>query len=163
MINFASMKVKLICVGKTINNYLIEGEKEYIQRLNHYNSVEKIEIPEIKNAKNLSKDQIKKTEGDLILKHILPADVIILLDENGSSFSSIKFADYIQKKFNSGGKNLIFIVGGAYGFSDEIYAIASDKISLSKMTFSHQMVRLFFLEQIYRAFTILKGEPYHHQ
>jgi 23S rRNA (pseudouridine1915-N3)-methyltransferase len=157
------MKVKLICVGKTMSNYLIEGEKEYLQRLNHYNSVEKIEIPEIKNAKNLSKDQIKKTEGDLIQKHIQPADIIILLDENGTSFSSVKFAHYMQKKFNSGGKNLIFIVGGAYGFSDEIYALAHDKISLSKMTFSHQMVRLFFLEQIYRAFTILKGEPYHHE
>lgn len=157
------MKVKLICVGKTMSKHLIEGENEYLQRLNHYNSVEKIEIPEIKNAKNLSKDQIKKTEGDLIFKHLQPSDIVILLDENGTSFSSVKFAHYMQKKFNSGGKNLIFIVGGAYGFSDEIYALANDKISLSKMTFSHQMVRLFFLEQIYRAFTILKGEPYHHE
>lgn len=163
MIIFVFMKIKMICVGKTVSKYLIEGEKEYLQRLNHYNSVEKIEIPEIKNAKNLSKDQIKKTEGDLILKHIQSGDVVILLDENGSTFSSVKFSTYMQKKFNSGGKNLIFIVGGAYGFSDEMYALAQDKISLSKMTFSHQMVRLFFLEQIYRAFTILKGEPYHHE
>lgn len=157
------MKIKLICVGKTVNKYLIEGENEYLNRLNHYSSVEKIEIPEIKNAKNLSKENIKKTEGELILKHIQPADIIVLLDENGSAFSSVKFAEYIQKKFNSGGKNLLFIVGGAYGFSDDIYNLANDKISLSKMTFSHQMVRLFFLEQIYRAFTILKGEPYHHE
>lgn len=157
------MKIKLICVGKTVNKYLIEGEKEYLNRLNHYNKVEKIEIPEIKNAKNLSQEQIKKSEGELILKHIQPGDQIILLDENGSTFSSTKFADFMQKKFNGGGKNMLFIVGGAYGFSDEVYVLANDKISLSKMTFSHQMVRLFFLEQIYRAFTILKGEPYHHE
>ena len=157
------MKVKLICVGKTISKYLIEGENEYLQRLSHYNNVEKIEIPEIKNAKNLSKEQIKKTEGDLILKQIQSTDTVVLLDENGTAFSSVKFADFIQKKFNSGGKNLVFIIGGAYGFSDEIYAMANDKISLSKMTFSHQMVRLFFLEQLYRGFTILKGEPYHHK
>ena len=157
------MKIKLICVGKTMANHLIEGEKEYLNRLKHYQSVEKVEIPEIKNAKNLSQDQIKKSEGELILKHIQPGDQVILLDENGTTFNSTQFANFLQKKFNGGGKNIIFVVGGAYGFSDEIYSIANGKISLSKMTFSHQMVRLFFLEQIYRALTILKGEPYHHQ
>ena len=157
------MKIKIVCVGKTINKYLIEGENEYIKRLSHYNKVEKIEIPEIKNAKNLSQDQIKKVEGELIINHISPSDQVVLLDENGTVFSSKKFAQFMQKKFNGGGKNLIFVVGGAYGFSEEVYALANDKISLSKMTFSHQMVRLFFLEQIYRAFTILKGEPYHHE
>jgi len=157
------MKIKLICVGKTMSSYLIEGENEYLKRLQHYNSVEKIEIPEIKNAKNLSQEQIKKLEGDLILTQLSTSDQVVLLDENGDSFSSKKFAGFVQKKFNGGGKNLVFIVGGAYGFSDAIYALANNKISLSKMTFSHQMVRLFFLEQIYRAFTILKGEPYHHE
>lgn len=157
------MKIKLICVGKTDKKHLIEGEKEYLNRLKHYNKVEKTEIPEIKNAKNLSQDHIKKLEGELIINHIKPGDQVVLLDENGVAFSSIQFANFIQKKFNGGGKNLLFIVGGAYGFSDEIYNLSNNKISLSKMTFSHQMVRVFFLEQIYRAFTILKGEPYHHQ
>lgn len=157
------MKIKLICVGKTDKRHLIEGENEYLKRLKHYNAVEKIEIPEIKNAKNLSKDQIKTVEGELIINLIKPGDQVVLLDENGKTFNSVQFSVFIQKKFNSGGKNLLFVVGGAYGFSDEVYALANDKISLSKMTFSHQMVRMFFLEQIYRAFTILKGEPYHHE
>jgi len=156
------MKIKLICVGKTIKKYLIEAESEYLKRLSHYGSIEKIEIPEIKNAKNLSQDQIKHQEGQLILKQINTSDQVVLLDENGKSFDSIEFSDYLQKRFNSGGKTLIFIVGGAYGFSDEIYNRSNGKISLSKMTFSHQMVRTFFLEQLYRGFTIMKGEPYHH-
>jgi 23S rRNA (pseudouridine1915-N3)-methyltransferase len=157
------MKIKLICVGKTVKSFLIEGESEYINRLKHYSTVEKIEIPEIKNAKNLSQEQIKKQEGSLILKQIKPSDHVLLLDENGKSLNSMEFSKYIQKKFNQGGKSLVFIVGGAYGFSDEVYAKSEGKISLSNMTFSHQMVRVFFLEQLYRAFTILKGEPYHHQ
>ncbi len=157
------MKLKLICIGKTVKKHLIEGENEYIKRLKHYHAVEKVEIPEIKNAKTLTQEQIKKVEGELLLQHVNSADLLILLDENGSSFSSLDFATYIQKKFNTGAKTMVFVVGGAYGFSDEVYARATDKISLSKMTFSHQMVRLFFLEQLYRAFTILKGEPYHHQ
>lgn len=157
------MKIKLICVGKTVNSYLKEGEAEYLKRLKHYTPVEKIEIPELKNAKKLSKDQIKNQEGQLILNQIKPGETIILLDERGKHHSSMEFSKYLQKKFNSGGKGIAFIIGGAYGFSDEIYNKATDKISLSKMTFSHQMVRLFFLEQIYRGFTILKGEPYHHE
>lgn len=157
------MKIKLICVGKTIKPFLKDGEQEYLKRLKHYTPVEKIEIPELKNAKKLSEEQIKQQEGQLILNQIKPGELIVLLDERGKQFGSIDFSKYLQKKFNSGGKGIAFIIGGAYGFSDEIYAKATDKISLSKMTFSHQMVRMFFLEQIYRGFTILKGEPYHHE
>ncbi len=156
------MKMSLICVGKTVTPYLIEGEQEYLKRLKHYGKVEKIEIPELKNARKLSQDQIKVEEGKLILAKLNPNETLILLDENGSEFSSTKFSAFLQKKMNQGGKGIVFVVGGAYGFSDEVYAAASGKISLSKMTFSHQMVRLFFLEQLYRAHTILRGEPYHH-
>lgn len=156
------MKIKLICVGKTVSPYLLEGETEYLKRLKHYGKVEKIEIPELKNARKLSKDQIKSEEGKLILDKINPNDSLILLDENGTEYSSTKFAQFLQKKMNQSTKGIAFIVGGAYGFSEEIYTKAQGKISLSKMTFSHQMVRLFFLEQLYRAHTILRGEPYHH-
>ncbi|MFT5858111.1 MAG: 23S rRNA (pseudouridine1915-N3)-methyltransferase [Flavobacteriaceae bacterium] len=157
------MKIKLICVGKTSSSYLITGENEYLRRLQHYGHVEKIEIPELKNAKRLRQDQIKKEEGTLILAKIASGEHVILLDEVGKTFDSINFSKFLQKKFNQGGKALVFVVGGAYGFSEDIYAKANGKISLSEMTFSHQMVRLFFLEQLYRGFTILKGEPYHHK
>ena len=157
------MKVKLICVGKTIKTFLKEGEQEYLKRLGHYASIEKIEIPELKNVKTLSENQIKQQEGQLILNQIKPGEIIVLLDERGKQYGSVDFSKYLQKKFNSGGRYLVFIIGGAYGFSDEMYDKSNDKMSLSKMTFSHQMVRLFFLEQIYRGFTILKGEPYHHE
>lgn len=157
------MKIKLICVGKTEKKYFKDAEEEYLKRLNHYSQVEKIEISELKNAKKLSNDQIKQQEGDLILKLISPGDHVVLLDENGKTFDSKEFANFLQKKFNAGGKTLIFIVGGAYGFSENVYQRSNGKVSLSKMTFSHQMVRTFFLEQLYRGFTILKGEPYHHQ
>ncbi|MDG1146851.1 MAG: 23S rRNA (pseudouridine(1915)-N(3))-methyltransferase RlmH [Crocinitomicaceae bacterium] len=157
------MKIKMICVGKTMKPFLKDGEQTYVKRLGHYSSFEKIEIPELKNAKKLSQSQIKQQEGRLILNQIKPGETMVLLDEHGKHYSSVEFSKYLQKKFNSGGKGLAFIIGGAYGFSDEVYAKASGKISLSKMTFSHQMVRLFFLEQLYRGFTILKGEPYHHE
>lgn len=157
------MKIRLICVGKTERSYLKEGETEYLKRLKHYCSFEKIEIPELKNAKKLSEDQIKIEEGKLILAKVESSEQLILLDENGKSFNSVSFSKFLQKKFNQGGKSIVFVVGGAYGFSDELYARSNGKISLSEMTFSHQMVRLFFIEQIYRALTILKGEPYHHQ
>ncbi len=157
------MKIQLICVGKTERPYLKEGEAEYIKRLKHYCHFEKIEIPELKNAKKLREDQIKVEEGKLILAKVDPSAQLILLDENGKSYSSVGFSKYLQKKFNQGGKSLVFVVGGAYGFSEEVYARCNGKISLSEMTFSHQMVRLFFIEQVYRALTILKGEPYHHQ
>ncbi|MDG1330750.1 MAG: 23S rRNA (pseudouridine(1915)-N(3))-methyltransferase RlmH [Crocinitomicaceae bacterium] len=157
------MKIQLICVGKTERAYLKEGESEYLKRLKHYCSFEKIEILELKNAKKLREDQIKTEEGKLILAKVDRSTQLILLDENGKSFNSVGFSKFLQKKFNQGGKSIAFVVGGAYGFSDEVYSRANGKISLSEMTFSHQMVRLFFIEQIYRALTILKGEPYHHQ
>ena len=157
------MKIKLICVGKTTSSHLIAGENEYLKRLKHYSSLEKIEIPELKNAKKLSEKEIKNQEGTLILKKIDSTDYVILLDENGKDYTSLEFSKFIQKRLNSGAKTVVFLIGGAYGFSDEIYSRAQAKIALSKMTFSHQMVRMFFLEQVYRVFTILKGQPYHHQ
>ena len=157
------MKIKLICVGKTTSANLLTGENEYLKRLKHYNSVEKIEIPELKNAKKLSEKEIKTQEGSLILKKINATDFVILLDENGKDYTSLEFSQFMQKRLNSGTKTVVFLIGGAYGFSEQIYNRSQAKIALSKMTFSHQMVRMFFLEQIYRAFTILKGQPYHHQ
>ena len=157
------MKIKLICIGKTGKDFLIAGEQEYLNRLKHYVSVERIEIPDIKNAKSLSIDQIKELEGKEILSKLQSGDQLILLDENGKLFSSTEFADFLQQKFNQGGKGLVFVIGGAYGFSGEVYEKSIFKISLSKMTFSHQMIRMIFFEQVYRAMTILKGEPYHHQ
>ncbi|HIP31153.1 MAG TPA: 23S rRNA (pseudouridine(1915)-N(3))-methyltransferase RlmH [Crocinitomicaceae bacterium] len=157
------MKIKLICVGKTTSSYLIEGENEYLKRLKHFTSVEKIEIPELKNVKKMSENEIKKQEGELILKKIATSDYLILLDENGTEFNSVGFSKFLQKRMNSGAKTIVFVIGGAYGFSEEIYNKAQSKIALSKMTFSHQMVRVFFLEQIYRGFSILKGMPYHHE
>ncbi len=157
------MKIKFVCIGKTGKDFLIEGEKEYIGRLKHYVTLERIEIPDIKNAKKLSIDQIKDSEGKEILSKIVSGEQIVLLDENGKQFSSVEFSDFLQRKFNQGGKGIVFVVGGAYGFSSEVYEKASAKISLSKMTFSHQMIRMVFFEQMYRAMTILKGEPYHHQ
>lgn len=156
------MKVQLIVIGKTVEKYLIQGENEYIKRLKHYVKTEIKLIPDLKNTKNLSEDQQKQKEGELILNHISQTDFVVLLDENGKQYSSIDFSAFIEKKMLTGLKNLVFVVGGPYGFSDEIYKRANTKISLSKMTFSHQMVRLIFLEQLYRAMTIIRGEPYHH-
>jgi len=160
---FCSVKVKFICIGKTGKSFLEEGENEYLKRLKHYIPVERIEIPDLKNAKKLTFDQIKDQEGKEILSKIQAGDHLILLDERGDFFSSVQFSNFLQQKFNSGGKAIAFVVGGAYGFSDEVYYAASGKISLSKMTFSHQMVRMIFFEQLYRAMTILRGEPYHHE
>ena len=157
------MKVKFICIGKTGKDFLIAGEQEYLKRLKHYIDIERIEIPDIKNAKKLSLDQIKDLEGKEILSKISQGEQLVLLDENGTNFSSVEFSNFIQQKFNQGGKALVFVVGGAYGFSEDIYKTATFKISFSKMTFSHQMIRMIFFEQIYRSMTILKGEPYHHQ
>lgn len=157
------MKIKFICIGKTGKTFLIEGEDEYLNRLKHYISVERIEIPDLKNAKKLTVEQIKELEGREILSKIQQGDSILLLDEHGKMYSSVQFSQFLQQKFNSGGKAIAFVVGGAYGFSEELYFAASGKISLSSMTFSHQMVRMIFFEQLYRAMTILKGEPYHHE
>ena len=157
------MKVKFLAIGKTDNKNLNTLISDYQKRLGHYITFEFDLVPDIKNSKNLSERQQKVKEGELILNKIQKSDVVVLLDENGKDMSSVAFSNYLQKHMNSGIKNLVFVIGGPYGFSDAVYQRANGKISLSKMTFSHQMVRLFFIEQVYRAFTILRNEPYHHR
>jgi 23S rRNA (pseudouridine1915-N3)-methyltransferase len=157
------MNIKLIAIGKTDDKALQSLIEDYAKRLRFYIKFDLEVIPDIKNVKNLSESQQKIKEGELILSKITSSDQIILLDENGKTFSSVAFSDELQKKMNSGVKTGVFIIGGPYGFSSAIYARAQGNISLSLMTFSHQMVRLFFIEQLYRGFTILKNEPYHHQ
>lgn len=156
------MKITLLLNGKIEDDYIATGFSVYEKRLKHYISFESIVIPALKNTKAISTEQQKQKEGELILKNIQSSDKLILLDENGKEYNSIGFSQFIQKEMNSGNKNLVLVVGGPYGFSEEIYKRANGKIALSKMTFSHQMVRLFFVEQLYRAMTILKNEPYHH-
>ena len=157
------MNIKIIAVGKTDNKNLQTLIDDYAKRLSFYIKFEIEIIADIKNAKNLSESQQKEKEGELILSKLQPNDQLILMDENGKTFSSIEFANELQKKMNSGIKTLVFVIGGPYGFSDAVYLKATSEISLSAMTFSHQMVRLFVVEQLYRGFTILKNEPYHHQ
>lgn len=157
------MKIKLLSIGKTDNKNLQTLIDDYTKRLGFYVSFEFEIIPDIKNSKNLSEPQQKNAEGTEILKRITKSDTLILLDEKGKMHSSLGFSQFFQKKMNSGLKTLIFVIGGPYGFSDELYKRANEKISLSPMTFSHQMVRLFFIEQVYRAFTILRNDPYHHR
>ncbi|WP_299149447.1 23S rRNA (pseudouridine(1915)-N(3))-methyltransferase RlmH [uncultured Dokdonia sp.] len=157
------MNIKLLCVGKTDNKQLQALVDEYSKRLNFYIKYTIETLPDIKNVKNLSEQEQKTKEGALILSKLGPYDHLVLFDENGKSFSSVGFSKFLQKKMNSGIKTLVFVIGGPYGFSQEVYNKAIGKVSLSQMTFSHQMVRLFITEQIYRGFTILKGEPYHHQ
>lgn len=157
------MNIKLIAIGKTDNKNLQQLIEEYTKRLSFYIKFDLEIIPDIKNVKNLSEAQQKEKEGELILSKISATDNLILLDENGKTFSSIGFSDFLQKKMNAGIKTLVFVIGGPYGFSETVYQKANGKVSLSEMTFSHQMVRLFVIEQIYRGFTILKNEPYHHQ
>jgi len=157
------MNVTLLTVGKTDVKWVKEGLDVYASRLAHYVPFTVTEIPELKKAGALSQAQIKEKEGELILKLLGPSDTLVLLDEHGREFRSLEFATFLEKQLSSGAKNLVFVVGGAYGFSSAVYARAQGQISLSKMTFSHQMVRAIFAEQLYRAFTILKGEPYHHE
>lgn len=157
------MKIKLLTIGKTDNAALAQLIKTYEARLKHYIQFSIEIIPDLKNTKNFSEEVQKEKEGDLILSKISTTDPMVLLDENGTSFDSIEFSKFLQKQMNSGIKQLVFVIGGPYGFSEKIYKKSQGKISLSKMTFSHQMVRLFAIEQIYRGFTILKNEPYHHQ
>jgi len=157
------MKIKLIAIGKTDNKQLMQLIEEYHKRLAHYVKFELKIIPDIKNAKNLSESQQKEKEGALILKELVATDHLLLLDEKGREFRSLEFSRFLQKKMNAGIKQLVFVIGGPYGFSDAVYKKAQGKVSLSKMTFSHQMIRLFMVEQLYRAFTILKNEPYHHE
>ena len=157
------MNIKLLTIGKTDNQALQSLIDDYTKRLSFYIKFDLEIIPDIKNVKNISESQQKEKEGELILAKLTSTDQLILLDEKGTTFSSVGFSDYLQKKMNSGAKTIVFVIGGPYGFSDEVYQKSQGKISLSLMTFSHQMVRLFFIEQLYRGFTILRNEPYHHQ
>lgn len=156
------MKTELILVGKTVNKHIIAGINDYVERTNHYIPFNIIVIPELKNTKALTEEQQKEREGDLILQKLQSSDTVVLLDEHGKELRSVEFADWLQRKQNTT-RRLVFIIGGPYGFSKAVYERANEKLSLSKMTFSHQMVRLIFCEQIYRACTIIKGEPYHHE
>lgn len=156
------MKAILILVGKTINKHFVAGIEDYADRISHYMPFEIVTIPELRNTKNLSEDQQKTSEGELILRQIQPSDTVVLLDEHGKEFRSIEYARWLQQRQQTA-RRLVFVIGGPYGFSDAVYSRANEKISLSKMTFSHQMVRLIFTEQLYRACTIIKGEPYHHE
>ena len=157
------MNIKLLTIGKTDNKNLQALIDEYTKRLGFYIKFDLEIIPDIKNVKNLSEAQQKEKEGELILSKITATDHLILLDENGKTFSSVGFSEFLQKKMNAGIKTLVFVIGGPYGFSETVYKQAVGKVSLSEMTFSHQMVRLFIIEQIYRGFTILRNEPYHHE
>ncbi|MAW83717.1 MAG: 23S rRNA (pseudouridine(1915)-N(3))-methyltransferase RlmH [Crocinitomicaceae bacterium] len=156
------MKIKLVVVGKTKLHYLAEGEADYNKRLKHYCQLEEILITDIKNSSKLSQKELKKKESKMILRNLMSNDYVVILDENGDDYSSIEFSEFLKRKILNSTKTIIFIIGGAFGLSDEIYARANNKLRLSKMTFSHQMVRLIFKEQLYRAFTIQKGEKYHH-
>lgn len=157
------MQIKLLSVGKTDSAAITELTEIYTKRLTRYIRFEFQIVPDLKKRAKLSFEQQKKQEGELILSQLNTSDFVVLLDEAGKQFTSMAFADYLQQRMNSGIKNLVFIIGGPYGFSEEVYQRANGKLSLSKMTFSHQMVRLFFAEQVYRAFSILNNEPYHHQ
>ena len=157
------MTIQLITIGKTDNKQLTSLIDDYIKRLGYYIKFSLDIIPDIKNSKNLSEVQQKQKEGELILKKISTTDTLILLDENGKQFDSVDFSSYLQKHMNSGIKQLVFVIGGPYGLSEDVYKKSNGKLSLSKMTFSHQMIRLFFIEQLYRGFTILRNEPYHHK
>ena len=157
------MKTILLVVGKTTEQHFAAGISDYVKRLGRYLSFELETIPELKNARNLPVEVQKEKEADLILKAMQPGDVVVLLDEGGREMRSVEFADYMRHKQNTVARRLVFVVGGPYGFAPRVYAAASEKLSLSRMTFSHQMVRLVFVEQLYRAMTILAGTPYHHE
>ena len=157
------MKISLLTVGKTDVKWVREGLGLYVSRLSHYVPFTLEEIPELKNVSALSRDQIKEKEGELVLKRIKDADELVLLDERGRELRSVELASWLQDRLARGGRDLVFVIGGAYGFSDKVYDRADGKLSLSRLTFSHQMVRTIFAEQLYRAFTIIKGEPYHHE
>lgn len=157
------MKIELAVIGKTSIGYLKQGIDEYIKRLKHYVPFEIKYIDDIKNTKNISEDQQKRTEGAKILSLLNKSDFVVLLDEHGKEYTSMQYSSYIQKRMLSGAKKVVFVIGGPYGFSQEVYDRANDKISFSKMTFNHEMIRLIFMEQLYRAYTIINHEPYHHE
>lgn len=157
------MKIKLLTVGKTDVKWVREGLELYVSRISRYCPFVLQEIPELKKASSLSRQQIKEKEGSGVMSSVHPSDDVILLDEHGKELTSMEFASFLEKKMSYGGHDLVFVIGGAYGFSEEVHNRADGEISLSRMTFSHQMVRTIFAEQLYRAFTIMKGEPYHHE
>ena len=157
------MDLKLVTVGKTDVKWVKEGLDLYVSRLRHYAPFTLVEIPQLKNVSAFTQEQIREKEGELILKQVTPGDSVILLDERGKEYRSVEWAEWIRQRLARGGKGLVFVIGGAYGFSQAVYDRAEGMISLSRMTFSHQMVRTVFAEQLYRAFTIIRGEPYHHE
>jgi len=157
------MKIILLTVGKSTNSHLIKLQEEYQNRLKYYIPFEMTVVPELKNTKNLSISEQQEKEADLILKQLDTSDEVVLLDEKGKQFTSVGFSEFISKKMLASHKRMVFVVGGPYGFSERVYQRANGKVSLSAMTFSHQMIRVIFVEQLYRAMTILKGEPYHHE
>jgi 23S rRNA (pseudouridine1915-N3)-methyltransferase len=157
------MKIKFIVIGKTNQRFLVEGETEYTNRLKHYIQLERIDLSDVKNAKNLSHEQLKNAEGKLFLAKVEASDTLIILDDKGVQYSSIGLSEYLLRHQTHGRGSLVFLVGGAFGFSADVYERANHQISLSKLTFSHQMIRMIFLEQLYRAMTIIKNESYHHE
>ena len=157
------MKTTLLVVGRTVEQHFITAINEYVQRTRRYIGFDLEVIPELKNTKSLSMKMQKEKEGELILKELQPGDVVVLLDEGGKELRSVEFADYMKHKMNTVNRRLVFVIGGPYGFSPKVYEAAHEKLSLSRMTISHQMIRLIFVEQLYRAMTILNGEPYHHE
>ena len=158
-----TMKITLLAVGKTDISWVAAGLDTYRSRLKHYVPFEIVEIPELKNVSSLTREQIKSKEGELILKNVKASDDVILLDEKGKRYRSLDFAGFLEEKLSRGGRDIVFVIGGAYGFSGQVYDRAGSLLSLSDMTFSHQLVRTIFAEQLYRAFTIMRGEPYHHE
>ena len=161
--NCINMKTTLLVVGRTVEQHYITAINDYIQRTKRFITFDMEVIPELKNTKNISMELQKEKEGELICKAFQPGDVIVLLDEHGKEMRSLEFAEWMKRKMNTVNKRLVFVIGGPYGFSQKVYDVAHEKISLSKMTFSHQMIRLNFVEQIYRAMPILNGGPYHHE
>ncbi|MBQ7570828.1 MAG: 23S rRNA (pseudouridine(1915)-N(3))-methyltransferase RlmH [Bacteroidaceae bacterium] len=156
------MKTILIQVGKTVNKHFVAAIGNYVERINHYMPFDVVTIPELKNTKNLTEEQQKSAEGELIMKQLQPSDTVVLLDEHGKQYRSVDFARWLEQK-RAVARRLVFVIGGPYGFSPAVYQRANEQLSLSLMTFSHQMIRLTFTEQVYRACTIIKGEPYHHE
>ena len=161
--NCINMKTTLLVVGRTVEKHYTTAINDYIQRTKRFITFDMEVIPELKNTKNISMELQKEKEGELICKAFQPGDVIVLLDEHGKEMRSLEFAEWMKRKMNTVNKRLVFVIGGPYGFSQKVYDVAHEKISMSKMTFSHQMIRLIFVEQIYRAMTILNGGPYHHE
>ncbi|MDR3118474.1 MAG: 23S rRNA (pseudouridine(1915)-N(3))-methyltransferase RlmH [Mediterranea sp.] len=157
------MKTTLIVIGRTVEKHYITAIEDYVQRIKHFMPFEMEVIPELKNTRSLTVEQQKEKEGELLCKTFQPGDVIVLLDEHGKEFRSVEFAGWMKKKMTTCNRQLVFVAGGPYGFSQKVYQAAHEKIALSRMTFSHQMVRLIFVEQLYRAMSILHGNPYHHE